>query len=45
MGERFMYKLTYGNDLAKQLKQEVGLQNMRKMKQNIGFSMGTEIKY
>ncbi len=37
MGERFMYKLTYGKELAKQLKEEVGIDNLRKINQNMGI--------
>lgn len=45
MGERFMYKITYGKELAKQLKEEVGLDNLRKLDKNLrGMSSQNQIE-
>jgi hypothetical protein len=42
MGERLMHKLNWGKELAKQLDNEVGYQNLQKLNQDIGiqFSQG-----
>jgi hypothetical protein len=44
MGERLMHKLNWGKELAKQLDNEVGYQNLQKLSEDMGIKFSNEPK-